>query len=114
MRKFAAFGVAASVLAVAIMFSTPAAQAKTGVWYGTVNHVSTQNIKVTNPKDHQTLSFLLVPKFQSIFGDDGNTTMQMSQIKSGDWVKVYYDQKLLGARHADKIIDMSHHVKMKT
>lgn len=107
MRKLALFIVSAWMLAVMFVVSAPlAAQAKDAVWTGRVDHVSTQNIKVYNPTGHQTLSFLLVPKFSSVFSDDGKTTIQMAQIKPGEWVKVYYDQKFVGARHADRIILM--------
>jgi len=105
MRKLALFMLSGWMLALLVMLAAPqTAEAKTGIWMGRVEHVSTQNIKVYNPTAHQTLSFLLVPKFSSIFSDDGKTTIQMAVIKPGTWVKVYYDQKALGARHADKIV----------
>ncbi len=72
-------------------------------WVGPVDHVSTDNIKVWNDAHTQDISFLLVPKFKEVFSGDGKTTYQMAQIKPGMTVKVYYSQKLLGARHADKI-----------
>jgi hypothetical protein len=50
---------------------------------------------------------LVVPKFKQIFSDDGKTTYQMASLKPGTWVTVYYDQDLMGARHADKIIILS-------
>lgn len=71
---------------------------------GIVNHVSNNNIKVTNNVTHQTLSFLIVPKFDQVFSSDGKTTYQMKAIKAGQYVKVYYDQKFLGQRHADRIL----------
>ena len=71
---------------------------------GIVNHVSTNNIKVTNPRSHETLSFMILPKFDQVFSDDGKTTYQMKAIHAGQYVKVYYDQKALGMRHADRIL----------
>lgn len=71
---------------------------------GTVVHVSTDNIKVKESKNGQVLSFLLVPHFKSVFSSDGKTTAQMSALKPGTPVTVYYDQKALGARHADRIL----------
>jgi len=71
---------------------------------GIVNHVSDNNIKVTDPKTHQTLAFLIVPKFDQVFSADGKTTYQMRAIKAGQYVKVYYDQRFLGQRHADRIL----------
>ena len=72
---------------------------------GIVSHVSDNNIKITDGTGHQ-LSFLIVPKFDQVFSEDGKSTYQMSDIKAGQYVKVYYDQKLLGARHADRIVLM--------
>lgn len=72
-------------------------------FYGIVEHISTNNIKVENPKTGQTLSFLLVPKFDQIFSGDGKTTYQMKDVRPGRYVGIIYDQKALGARHADKI-----------
>jgi hypothetical protein len=71
---------------------------------GIVEHVSSNNIKVTDPKTHQSLGFLILPKFDQVFSADGRTTYQMKAIKPGQYVKVYYDQRALGARHADRIL----------
>jgi hypothetical protein len=76
---------------------------------GIVNHVSDNNIKVTDPRSHQALSFLIVPKFDQVFSADGKTTYQMKAVKPGQYVKVYYDQKMLGARHADRILLLTQH-----
>ena len=99
----------ALLLAVTVgIFAFAPALAKTKVgtatFSGIVNHVSDTSIKVTDPKSHQTLSFLIVPKFDQVFSSDGKTTYQMKAIKPGQYVKVYYDQKALGARHADRIL----------
>ena len=66
------------------------AQANVGsaTFSGIVNHVSNNNIKVTDPKSKQTLSFLIVPKFDQIFSADGKTTYQMKAIKAGQYVKI--------------------------
>ena len=72
---------------------------------GIVNHVSDNNIKITDGAGHQ-LSFLIVPKFDQVFSADGKTTYQMRAVKPGQYVKVYYDQKFLGQRHADRILVM--------
>lgn len=84
----------------------PAAAQKVGSanFSGIVNHVSDNSIKVTDNRTHQTLSFEIVPKFDQVFSGDGKTTYQMKAIKPGQYVKVYYDQKLLGVRHADRIL----------
>jgi hypothetical protein len=70
---------------------------------GIVNHVSDNNIKITDGGGHQ-LSFLILPKFDQVFSSDGKTTYQMRAIKAGQYVKIYYDQKFLGQRHADRIL----------
>jgi hypothetical protein len=70
---------------------------------GIVNHVSDNSIKITDGTGKQ-LSFLIVPKFDQVFSSDGKTTYQMRAVKAGQYVKVYYDQKLLGQRHADRIL----------
>ena len=72
-------------------------------FYGITVHVSTNNIKVEDPKTKQTLSFEIVPKFDQIFSADGKTTYQMKSVKAGQYVGIIYDQKALGVRHADKI-----------
>jgi hypothetical protein len=76
-----------------------------GSWaQGTLVHVSTTNIKIQDVKTGKSLSFLLVPHFDRVFSSDGKTTVQMSTLKPGRLVKVYYDQKALGIRHADRIL----------
>jgi len=103
-KRLSAFLLASAIAVVAL--APIGAQAKVGsaTFSGTVSHVSTNNIKVTNTKTHQSLSFLILPKFDQIFSEDGKTTYQMNAIKAGQYVKVYYDQKMLGARHADRIL----------
>lgn len=84
--------------------SPPSALAMTNsTFYGITVHVSTQNIKVQDPRTKQVLSFMLVPKFDQVFSADGKTTYQMSKVRAGQYVGIIYDQKALGVRHADKI-----------
>jgi hypothetical protein len=87
----------------ALSMLVPAAALAASTFYGITTHVSVNNIKVQNPQSHQTLSFEILPKFDQIFSADGKTTYQMKAIKPGQYVGVIYDQKALGARHADKI-----------
>jgi hypothetical protein len=101
---------AAATLGTAVVAPAPAqAAAKVGSQWveGTLVHVSTSNIKIKDDKTGQELSFLLVPHFDQVFAADGKTTYQMASLHSGQLVKVYYDQKLLGARHADRILVMN-------
>jgi hypothetical protein len=85
---------------------SPAQAAKVGsAWVeGTLVHISTTNIKVKDDKTGKELSFALVPHFDQVFSSDGKSTYQMKALHSGQLVKVYYDQKLLGLRHADRIL----------
>lgn len=95
----------AGVTALALgMFAIPAqVTLAASTFYGITVHVSTNNIKVQNPKTKETLSFLILPKFDQVFSADGKTTYQMSKVKAGQYVGIIYDQSALGARHADKI-----------
>jgi hypothetical protein len=104
MKRFLQFFFALTTLALA--FAPLSAQAKVGAAYftGIVIHVSDNNIKVQDPKTKQSLSFLILPKFDQVFSADGKSTYQMKVIKAGQYVKVYYDQRMLGQRHADRIL----------
>lgn len=59
------------------------------------------------------MSFVVLPKFDRVFSSDGKTTYQMRAIKAGQYVKVYYDQKMLGARHADRILLLTQNNSVK-
>ena len=101
--------IAAGPVAAAIAVPAPAQAATVGSsWVeGTLVHISSANIKVKDDKTGKELSFLLVPHFDQVFSSDGKTTYQMKSLHSGQLVKVFYDQKLLGARHADRILVMN-------
>jgi len=103
MRVYSLFFLA---LAITSLTFTPASAGKVGsaTFTGIVNHVSDNSIKVTDPRSNQTLGFLILPKFDQIFSSDGKTTYQMKAIKPGQYVKIYYDQRFLGGRHADRIL----------
>jgi hypothetical protein len=94
-----------AALAAGLFFALPVASLAmtTSTFYGITVHVSTDNIKVQDPRTKQTLSFVIVPKFDQVFSADGKTTYQMNKVKAGQYVGIIYDQKALGARHADKI-----------
>ena len=102
-----AAGLAALLPLSAMLVTTAPAQAVPvgSSWVeGTLVHISSANIKVKDDKTGKELSFLLVPHFDQVFSDDGKTTYQMKALHSGQLVKVFYDQKLLGQRHADRIL----------
>jgi hypothetical protein len=73
------------------------------IYYGTVQHVSTDNIKITDAHGGGTVTFTLVPSFDQVFSSDGKTTYQMKNLKAGDYVKIFSDKGMMGKR-ADKII----------
>jgi hypothetical protein len=102
MKNLSLFALA---LLVAGLIAAPAdAKVGSATFSGIVNHVSNNNIKVTDTTHHQTLGFTIVPKFDQVFSADGKTTYQMKAVHAGQYVKVYYDQKFLGMRHADRIL----------
>lgn len=96
----------AAVVFLALPFAPALAKIRAGhqIFQGLVEHVSPDNLKVVDPKTKQTLSFLLVPHFDKVFKGDGQTTLQEKALAEGQYVKVYYDQKAFGARHADRIL----------
>ncbi|MGP6156145.1 MAG: hypothetical protein ACLPYS_01180 [Vulcanimicrobiaceae bacterium] len=104
MRRLSSLCLAATVAGAAFLPIAAQAGGRSADFTGIVSHVSSDNIKVTDAASHRTLGFLIVPKFDQVFSADGKTTYQMKAIKPGQYVKVYYDQKLLGSRHADRIL----------
>jgi hypothetical protein len=92
-----------AALTAALVTFMPQAAFAASTFYGITVHVSTNNIKVEDPKTKQTLSFEILPKFDQIFSADGKTTYQMKDVKAGQYVGIIYDQKVLGTHHADKI-----------
>jgi hypothetical protein len=96
--------IAAAFAASAPLAPLLAQAAQTQVMIGTVQHVSTDNIKIKDQKTGQVIGFVLVPHFNQVFSRDGKTTKQMSALTPGTPVTIYYDQKALGVRHADRIL----------
>ena len=94
----------ALLIALAATGFASAAKAGTQVFQGIVRHISSNNIKVYDNASKKTQSFVLVPRFGNVTKADGRTAAQMSDIRAGSYVKVYYDQKFLGAFHADRIL----------
>ena len=103
-----------SLVCAAALFAPQAALAgQTNNFYGEVVHVSTTNVKVYDPKAKQTLSFVVTPEFDQVFSDNGKSTYQMKDLKHGQYVRVVYDQKALGIRHADKIFILNNANELK-
>jgi hypothetical protein len=103
MRNVSILRFSAAALAATLFTAFPQLALATSTFYGITVHVSTNNIKVQDPRTKQTLSFEIVPKFDQVFSADGKTTYQMSKVRAGQYVGIIYDQKALGVRHADKI-----------
>jgi hypothetical protein len=102
-KSLAALGAAA--MSVAIVGAPAYAYKPTGVMYGTVQHVSSDNIKIRDQATGKTMGFLLTPHFNNIFTKEGHkATAQQAFLRPGTPVEILYDQKDLGQRHADKII----------
>jgi hypothetical protein len=114
--RLAVLPVALSVGFAALAPAPAVAGAKVGSQWveGTLVHISTDNIKIkTNTPGQQILGFAIVPHFDQIFSSDGKTTYQMKSLHSGQLIKIYYDQKFLGMRHADRILVLTRMETMK-
>lgn len=107
MRSLIIIAAVAAVLSCGFFAPAPA-QAKAAFWVGRVSHVSINNVKVVDATGKE-LSFIILPKFKNLFSEDGKTTYQQASLHNGMRVKVVYDQKVLGARHADKIYILDPH-----
>jgi hypothetical protein len=96
---------AGTMALLSVPFGPAVAAEKAGsqIFQGLVDHVSSDNLKVTDPKSNKTISFLLVPRFNKVFKSHGKT-MQQASLHNGQYVKVYYDQKMLGRPHADRVL----------
>lgn len=83
---------------------------------GNVVHVSAENIKVHGVEGGkgQTLSFMISPKITKLTHNDGKSTAELKEIHVGDMVKIRFDQKFLGMRHADMIIDETDGIHQKS
>jgi hypothetical protein len=103
MKHFSVCAVALVVATASFLAMPRSAAAQTSTFYGITVHVSTQNIKVQDPKTKQTMSFAILPKFDQVFSANGKTTYQMRKVKAGQYVGIIYDRKALGMAHADKI-----------
>lgn len=101
------------VVIAALLIPQMALAGKTNNFYGEVVHVSVNNVKVYDPASHQTLSFVVTPEFDQIFSGNGKATYQMKDLKHGQYVRVVYDQKALGIRHADKIFILNGRNELK-
>ena len=107
MLKKGLAAVGAAAMTVAIIGAPAYAYKPTGTMYGTVQHVSSNNIKIRDQVTGKTMSFLMTPHFDKVFTKDGKTS-QMSFLHNGTPVEILYDQHMLGTRHADKIIVLEH------
>jgi len=72
---------------------------------GTIVHISSDNIKVKGMEggQMQIISFLYVPRVGKLTHNHGEVTRDQKMLHEGEYVRVTYDQKALGIRHADDI-----------
>ncbi len=72
---------------------------------GTIVHISSDNIKVKGMEggQMQTISFLYVPRLGKMTHNGGKVTRDQKMLHEGEYVRVTFDQKALGVRHADDI-----------
>jgi hypothetical protein len=114
MRAFLLFLALLVTIPVTASLPAPAVAGTVGnAWVeGSLVHISTTSVKIIDDKTGRELSFLLVPHFDQIFSEDGKTTYQMAALHRNQLIKVYYDQKFLGARHADRIEVLNHRQMM--
>jgi hypothetical protein len=103
-RAISPSSLGAAALAAAMLIGAGSVSAKNTAmrFYGIVRHVSANNIKVYNPVQKKTVSFLIAPKFHNVF-KNGSKTTQLSTIAPGQYVEIRFDRKLLGQAHADRI-----------
>jgi hypothetical protein len=72
---------------------------------GTIVHISSNNVKVKGLEggQMQVISFLYVPRLGKLTHNGGKVTNAQAALHEGEYVRVTYDQKALGVRHADAI-----------
>ncbi len=72
---------------------------------GVITHISTENIKVKGMEGGkmQTISFLYKPHIGKLTHNGGKITRDQKMLHVGEYVRVTFDQKLLGLRHADSV-----------
>jgi hypothetical protein len=72
---------------------------------GVVTHISSNNIKVKGIEAGKTqvLSFEYVPRIGKTLHSGGHVTTDQKMLHVGEYVRVTYDQKFLGLRHADAV-----------
>jgi hypothetical protein len=72
---------------------------------GTIVHISGNNLKVRGLEGgkYQIISFEYLPRFGKMTHVHGKTTTDEKDLHVGEFVRVTYDQKFLGLRHADSV-----------
>ena len=100
MRKAILLATAALTLGLGLL--APQTSLAAARFYGIVRHVTSNSIKVDDPRTNQTLGFEVSGSIRVVSGD-GKTTFRMSDVRPGRYVGIIYDQKALGIRNADEI-----------
>lgn len=94
-----------SIATIALAFfllTAAAASAATSMVIGRVTHVSTTDIDIRTQQG-QTMRFDIVPRFKNVFSNNGKATAQMSALRPGTPVTIYYN-RVLGTKHATRIL----------
>ena len=108
MRIIVTAALAASLTGSYLFTPAPAQAIKVYAAVGTVQHVSTDNIKIFILEERKVESFIVIPKFKNLFSKDGKTTYQMADLRPGMLVDVHYSVRL-GIRHATDIYVLNAH-----
>ena len=93
---------AIALLGAALAVPPSTAQAATQMMIGRVKHVSSTDVTVQG-QGGQVMKFRTLPAFKNLFSKDGRSTYQMSALRPGTPVTVYYN-RVLGVPHASKIL----------
>jgi hypothetical protein len=93
---------AIALLGAILVLPPVAAEAATQTMIGVVTHVSTTDLTVRD-RSGQTIRFRSLPSFRNVFSKDGRSTYQMSALRPGTPVTVFYT-RVLGVPHASKIL----------
>jgi hypothetical protein len=93
---------AIALLGASVALTPLAVEAATQMMIGRVTHVSSTDVTVQG-QGGQTMKFRTLPSFKNLFSKDGKTTYQMSALRPGTPVTVYYN-RVLNVPHASKIL----------
>lgn len=105
MRRFLVTVMLAAFPLFAPLTAVPAAAglAQTAWIDGRVVQISVVSLGVVDATTGKVVHFHLEPYFDEAFSAGGTTKIPMKRIHFGSIVKVFYDRKFTGTRHAERI-----------